>query len=103
MNPISLQTNNRIFFGESHSVSRSSVKLKTATFGESVDSRVIYKTPTKVVAGLWTLEGRIAWSDSQGTLPWSVTTLQTAEDMLTLSENGVVNVKEVSNLTVSVT
>lgn len=81
-------------------MSRFSVELKTATFGESVDSRIIYKTPTKVVAGLWTLADTIPWSGGQANLPWSVTTLQTAEGMFTLSENGVVNVKEVINLTV---
>ena len=98
-----VQTNNRLFFGTTHSVSRYATKL--TSYGPPPE--VCYRPPLDIVTGGWSGEnrdgggnvvhssGRLKWSEK-----WSIQTPEEffPEEIFTLTDSdGVVNVKEVKS------
>ena len=91
-----VQTNNRLFFGTSHSVSRYATKLTSYR----LLPEICYRPPLEIVAGGWSGDNKALVATSLGNCAkWSALEAnQTPEGFFTLTDSdGVVNVKEVKS------
>jgi hypothetical protein len=86
-----VQTNNRLFFGSTHSVSRYVTKLTSVSL---LPPPPYYCPPTKLVAGMWSGN---TFPGPSGLVKWSAqSSMQDPEELFTLTDSsGVVTVKEV--------
>jgi hypothetical protein len=91
-----VQTNNRLFFGTTHSVSRYATKLTSYR----PPPEICYRPPLEIVAGGWSADNKVLVATSLGNCAkWSaLAPIQTPEGFFTLTESdGVVTVKEVKS------